>query len=464
MQTAHPLKTKLYRHQMNNLKFHMRYSRTADWSDCGTGKTLTALAKFRILYNSKLAKRALVICPLSVIETWASEIKSHTDFRYTILSGSIDHKIFQLKDKSQIFITTYDSMIKKELLFSILDKSFDMIICDEATMIKSRNAQRTKAITALVEFIPYSMFLSGTPITNNPESVFTIYRAMDMGETFGKNFFSSRSKFFKNIGFVYPKWVPIPEMEELLREKMYQRAVRSIKEECFDLPEKVFSKRFYELTEEQKRLYGAVCNELLHQLKLSEGNFKLKNVMSRMSKLSQLTSGFVYTDNLVKEFLPNPKLNLLKETLELIPDEKIVIYTKWSEDLNIVKLLLDKMQINWVAIEGSVPLQQRISIIDRFKNEKDPRVLIAQISTGGYGLNLMVSRTVIYYSLGYSIIEWLQSQDRIHRSGQNRTCQYYILLAKNSIDEYILNLLTRKVNISKSITDGTLRRFLDDTI
>ncbi len=199
------LRTPLWKHQVNNLQFHLSKPKTADWSDCGTGKSATALGKFSILYRDGLAKKLLIVCPLSVIEAWAIEIQKHTYFNFTKLVKGLDNNIRLLGENSQIFLITYDSIPGRKsstlgiLLEKLIGARFNMIIVDEATYIQSFSALRTKALTLLCENIKYSLFLSGTPVTNDATKILTIYKLMDDGETYGSNIFRSRNNYFMNV-------------------------------------------------------------------------------------------------------------------------------------------------------------------------------------------------------------------------------------------------------------------------
>jgi SNF2 family DNA or RNA helicase len=439
----------------------MEHDQSADWSECGTGKSLTALAKFAILKHAQLAKTMLIVCPLSVMGTWEDEIQKHTNFTFQSLTGSIAKKVEQLQMVRDIFIVSYDTVKSqtivdgKPFVLHLMAKRFDFIVCDEATMIKSRKALRTRVLIALCDKIPYRLFMSGTPVTNDPTSIFTIYRAMDGGKTFGRNIWIPRQTYFRDVGWKYPQWEVKPEMREALRGKLYERAIRVVKEECFDMPPKVFTSRYCELQDRQRGIYYQVASELIEELNLPEGQIRLPSILAKIIKLSQITGGFAYTTNQIVRFNPNPKLELLKETLELIPQsEKVVIFCRWVEEVEVVA-----NAIGGKFMMGNTSLEQRQKIIDEF-TQGDLRYLVSQQSIGGYGLNLQVSSNVIYYSVGFSVIDWEQSQDRIHRAGQVNKCVYYLMIARGTIDEYILRKLLEKQEISSSLTNHEEQREL----
>lgn len=434
----------------------------------GTGKTLVALEKIRILYNQNIIKNILIICPLSVLETWATEIVKHTTFNYTKLIGPLETKVKLLANGAPIFLISYDSIPGRKktlgiLFHLLLNKHFDMIILDEITHIKNFNATRTKTVTLLCNKINRVLALSGTPITNSPESVITIYNCVDGGETFGRNYFAARNHFFVNHGYGFPDWRLRKDTEEEFKKRLYFNATRQTKEECLDLPPKIFTERYTELIGIQRDIYRKIAQELLKELILPEGRVKIQNSLVKLAKLSQLTGGFLYTDKKAQIFDENPKLELLKEVIEEIPQtDKIIIFAKWTQDIKTIAKQLDILRINHVILSGQT--KDRGKLINNFINIANIKILLSQITTGAYGLNLTCSSVVIYYSLGFSSVEFWQSQDRIHRIGQDKSCVYISLLAENTIDTYIHDCLKKHTAISKSLLNDNYRLRLKENL
>jgi len=308
--------------------------------------------------------------------------------------------------------------------------------------------------------------MSGTPISNNPSDIFNIYRALDGGKTFGKNFFASRNKFFHNVGYAFPKWELKANMKEELHQRMYSAAVRVRKDDCLDLPPKIFSPRFCYLTGEQRRYYLPIVQDLIKVLELDTGRIKIQNAMSKITKLAQITSGFMYTDDKTFFLEQNPKADLALDLIKENPGEKIIIYCYWQEDVRILSNLLRSQGYAVGTLYGATPSVDRGEIIDAFQ-KGGLQFLIANIGVGGYGLTLTASSTIIYYNLSFKVIDFLQSQDRIHRHGQAKTCLYLPLLTRGTIDEYIYTTIVKNTAIAESITDGTalknsIRRFLNE--
>ena len=481
-------KSKLLSHQKEHLKFHLTHPHSANWSEMGIGKTIIALKLASILTNHGLINKILVICPLSVFHTWELEIEKHTTFTYMPLLGALfdrdrdgnripGEKLRRLLKEADIYLISYDSIPGRRteeydtygvMVGSLLAKEFDLVIADEISMVKGYGTLRTRAVTLLCDRTPYTLFLSGTPISNSPSDIFNVYRALDGGKTFGKNFFATRNKFFQNVGYAFPKWELKEEMKEELKRRMYSSAVRIRKDECLDLPPKIFSPRFCYLTDEQRRYYIPIVQDLIKVLELEEGKVKIRNAMSKIIKLSQITSGFLYTDDKTFFLDSNPKADLVMDVIKENPNEKIIIYCYWQEDVRILSNLLKSQGYTVGTLYGSTPMNERGKVIDDFQT-RDLQFLIANISSGGYGLTLTASSTIIYYNLSFKVVDFLQSQDRIHRHGQAKTCLYLPLMARGTIDEYIYATIIRNTAIAESIIDGvelknSIRRFLNEEI
>lgn len=470
-------KSKLLTHQKEQVRFHLTNPHSANWSEQGTGKTVVALKSATILHNTELVKTILVICPLSVLHTWELEIEKHTTFSYLSLSGDLTNKLKRLQSPADIYLISYDSIPGRRtaeynthgiMMGALLDKEFDLVIGDEVTEVKGYQTLRTRAMTILCDRTPYTLFMSGTPIANNPSDIFNIYRAFDGGKTFGKNFYAIRNKFFRNIGYAYPKWELKEEMRQELFNKMYSNAVRVRKDDCLDLPPKIFSPRFCQLTDEQRQYYIPIVQDLIVVLEVDEGKIKIKNAMSKIIKLSQLTSGFMYTDDKTFVLNENPKAELALGIVKENPNEKIIIYCYWQEDIKILSKMFLEHGYAIGTLYGATPLSERGKIIDAFQ-KGGLQLLIANIRVGGYGLTLHASSTVIYYNLSFRVLDFLQSQDRIHRHGQAKTCLYLPIFAQGTIDEYIYNTIVKSTAVAASIVDGTslrdnLKKFLSEGI
>src|SRR4030067_967786 len=393
-----------YPHQLDNvMHFHLNRYKSADWSDCGIWKSLIALLKFDALWASEVVDRLLVVCPLSVMNSWYTDIKNQTSYIPIKVVGNAEQKISLLKGNGDIFLITYDSIVGKGVnkgkVFLALCDSFEgknMIILDEATMIKSWVANRTQALDSLCKEIKYSMFLSGTFMPQNIEEIFTIYRLMDGGQTFGDNIYSARAHYMEDVSpsEKFKKWVLKKETQEEFQTKLYENAFRLRKEDCLSLPEKVKLFRYSQLSEEQLNAYNSMRSEL--HVELDNATIDAKNVLTKLEKLQQITSGFIYDTVRGIHRFPCPKYGVVKEVLEQVPDEKALIFCKYRAELTELQKYLTTQGIESRLIHGSLSEKQRANAITEFRGNTDRQVMIAQQETGGYGLTLGEGNHIVY--------------------------------------------------------------------
>jgi SNF2 family DNA or RNA helicase len=457
------IRSKLYDHQRGNLTFHLGQNKTGDFSHMGTGKTLTAMGKIAHLVAKGEVGKTLIICPMSAIAVWEIELSKHSSLNYVTFKGQLFEKgeMMNKYPAEDVYIISYDALsgrkrTKNILLNALLAFHFDMVVCDEVTFIKNYETLRFKAVKKLCDAAKHTLFLTGTPTDGRPDTVFNIYLAMDGGITFGTSFPKFRNKYYRNVSAGFPVYKIRETMVDELTHKMYLRAVRVRKEDCLTLPPKVFAPRYCELSKSVREVYDPVREELLRRFKIGEHKFRITNPLTKLSKLSQICSGFMYDNRGIAVYTKdNAKVELLREVLEEIGNgEKVIIFTRWREDTKIVSEALKSINRSFRELAGTTT--ERKEIIKEFQGEASLHTLVSHITVGGYSTTLTAASHVIYFTLNFALTDWLQSQDRIHRDGQKKTCIYIPLLCKDTVDTYIYRALEKKVDLSTQIVDPEL--------
>ena len=237
-----------------------------------------------------------------------------------------------------------------------------------------------------------------------------------------------------------------------LSKKLEKFSYRVLKEECLDLPEKVFVKRFVELTDEQKKIYRQMKEMALAIL--DDGKMmSTVNVMTQLMRLHQVTCGHFKADDGTITHLKNNRVDALMNLLEET-DGKVIIWANYVEDIkNIVESLKKAYgDASTVEYHGGVDPTLRQENIALFQEKNSPtRYFVGNAQTGGYGITLTAANTVVYYSNNYDLEKRLQSEDRAHRIGQTGSVTYVDLIAENTIDERIVKSLRSKINIANEI-------------
>jgi SNF2 family DNA or RNA helicase len=245
-----------------------------------------------------------------------------------------------------------------------------------------------------------------------------------------------------------------------LTQKLANFSFRVTKEECLDLPEKVFVRRDVELTEEQWDAYRQMTNLALAQL--SKGVATTVNVLTQMMRLHQIVCGFIKLDNGEIQELPSHRINELLSVVEEA-NGKIIIWATYRHDIEKIQLALQKLygMDSVGTYYGDTHVDMRQEVIERFQNPDDKmRFFIGNPATGGYGITLTAANTVIYYSNSFDLEKRLQSEDRAHRIGQKKNVTYVDLIAHDTIDEKIVKALRDKIDIATQVLGEEAKQWL----
>lgn len=456
-----PLKVELFQHQKKAYKIGITLPRTALLMEQGTGKTLTSLAIAGHRYLNGEINRLLVVAPLSTLTPWAQEINKFVDYPVEIKDLSTKKgakraamlQEFETTDALQIVLINHQSVWR--IYPEIDDWNPDMIIVDESQKIKSGKAKQSKALHKLGDNTRYKLNLSGTPITQGPLDVWSQYRFLDP-EIFGRSFFKFKQYYAQMGGFKNYKVVGYNHLDELA-EKAHSIAFRVLKVDTeIDLPPITNQFLYAGLGKEARKLYKEMKKEFKITLKEHEDNIKAPIVLTQMLRLQQIAGGFVQVEEDEKKVtvqVDNAKLNLLTELVEDMPSEKkMVIFARFIPEVKAIAKSLREQGRKVVTLTGAT--KDRGSTIDQFTNDAQTTVIVAQIQTGGVGLNLQVADTAIFYSTNFSYGDFDQAKARIHRIGQKSTTVNYIhLIAQDTIDEKVFEALEAKRDVATHIVD-----------
>lgn len=396
--------------------------------ETGTGKTIVALE------ISKHYGKTLVLCPLSIIETaWIDDChKFYPDLTIINCHGnSKKERIEALNSNADIYVMNYESF--KILKPLIIKMDFQCMIIDESQVMKNMSAQITSEILQMVTIVPHRFVLSGTPCPNSNLEMFPQMKFVDP-EVFGNNYFGYQARYFTQDLANPHYWYQTEENKQTFYNRLKDKATFIKKEDCIDLPEKTFEIKRFILAKEQNRHY----QNMLQNIHDNINSWSKFEFTAKLMKLREIVSGFVINkDNTITDFETN-KDKILEECIEEIGNKPIIIWCQFQHE---IYRLAEKF--NGVALTSKE--KNRDEIIRQFRDNKI-HLLFTHPKLLGKGLTFINCNYNIYYSLSFSYEEYRQSQDRIHRIGQNNKCTYTILQGKNTIDEKIYNCLVRKGN------------------
>jgi SNF2 family DNA or RNA helicase len=245
-----------------------------------------------------------------------------------------------------------------------------------------------------------------------------------------------------------------------LSDKLKPFSYRVLKEDCLDLPDKIYIKREVDLTDEQKNTYLTMKSAALAQLKGKMAT--APHVLTQLMRLHQITCGHLKNDDDTITEIKNNRISSLLELLEEV-EGKVIIWANYVYDINrIVKAISLKYGDDTIVqYYGAIPAEQRQKNIEKFQDPDSPvRFFVGNPQTGGYGITLTAANNIIYYSNGYDLEKRLQSEDRAHRIGQKKAVTYIDLIAPKTIDEKIVKALRKKINIATEIMGEELREWI----
>ena len=449
---------KPYAHQMAALRRISSLRGGALLMEQGTGKTAVAIHFIGVEHVKRRCNTVLIICPATVSGVWVSEFRKHLPkdlhkntkiLRFFGTRKKRIRKIMQARKTLglRICIINFESAWRLEEGLKRLRPQ--IILVDESHRIKSPRAKQSKALWRLGQVARYRLILAGTPIVGGAHDVWSQWNFLDPN-VFGTNWWKFQNFYLKKGGY-YGKEITGYKNLEGLKRKVRSSSFIIRKEECLDLPEKVFQNIPVELSGNSKRLYNDMATELVAEIE--DGSVSTAPiVLVKLLRLAQITSGFLkdLDDNI--HDIGREKLDVCQELIEdrVGDGHQIVVFARFRHDIFRLEKELLKRRISCATLTGSTRIAGRDLLVKQFQ-QGAYSVFIAQIQAGSLGITLTAADTAIFFSLDYSLANYLQATDRLHRIGQKRTVNYLHLIVPHSIDELVYKVLKSKENLARYI-------------
>ena len=466
-------KTNPYEHQRIALNQGALLKNYAYFMEMGTGKTKVAIDNASYLWQIKEITECVVIAPNSVYTNWVQEISTHCPLTTNVWCWKIDKdkKLvkFDKENKLSFILMNVEALSHKsgqrwlQKRINLKGKSMLMII-DESTTIKNPTALRTKAICKLGIAVKYRRILTGSPITKSPLDLYTQCAFLSKALLGFESFYTFRARYavmhqiqMGGNQILVPKYYTnLDELEWKLKSFSY----RVKKDECLDLPPKLYQQRQVNLSTEQATIYNRLKKRA--RALIEDKTVSFNNKLTEILRLHQVCQGFLKTDEgTIHEFKNNPKLKELMALLEE-SDGKVIIWANYVYNIKQIKSALEERygKDSVVSIFGEVDVEGRKDAVNNFQLNDRCRFLVGNPATGGYGLTLTAARYVVYFSNSYNLeVRW-QSEDRAHRIGQKDKVTYIDLMVPESLDVMIMSALDRKIKLSAETLGEEAKRFL----
>lgn len=465
----YPFKTEPFDHQEEAL--HKFYSQDygAIFFEQGLGKTKVAIDLASMwhgwAHDSDYLETVVVVCPVSIRQVWEKEFEVHCPVEYDLQLLDSKRKPTWNEEKLKgvclrVLVVGVESLSQGGAwgMLKSLISGFGKcaLIVDESSRVKNHAATRTERVVEFATFCEKVLILTGTPVTQGIQDLYSQFQVLNPEALALDSFFAFRNRYCVMGGFEMRQIVAYQNVPELL-ELIEPWTMRREKEDCLDLPEKVFQIRSVPMSPTQKKAYTELKKNLVTEIENEQGGkdrIEVEMILEAYLRLQQITGGFypIGEEGEVTA-IPgrNPKLNELLEVMEELKGRKVIIWTRFRAELGALSTALEK-NFEVVQFHGGLTEDQKKDSVESFQNGS-ANVFIATPQSAAYGLTLTAAHTAIYYSMGFSLEEYLQSQDRIHRIGQTVSCSYVLMGCSGTVDEHVIEVLQEKKTLADFVSD-----------
>jgi len=445
-------------HQRKGTKFLRENERAGLFDEQGLGKSKQLIDAIAAEVTAGSIQGALIVCPNGLKSNWASEVQKFSTLPHTVFgSGRAARRGAFAAMRSAFYIINYEAIpAEMPSLKALLQFKPMALILDESHRIKTPDAKVTKAIHRLRAHAKRRYILSGTPVANKPDDLWSQMFFLDDGKALGDTF----DGFQKNFKAPRSGYQRIDE----LRDRIASSTLRRTKEKSLELPPKTYTRVQVDLAPAQSRMYEKMRLELELWVRRMSGAQVLEQanaILSRMARLAQLASNPSLLDANYKETPAKvARLDGLLEKYLVDPERKVIVWTSFVENIRGLTRRFKKYKP--VTIYGEMDNVARDRAVRAFKGDPTVRLLIANPAAAREGLTLTEANSAIYLDRTFNLVDYVQSQDRIHRISQTRPCEIVLLIAKNTIDEFIDFSLEQKHRLARFAQSDTDRISAED--
>lgn len=463
-------KVKPFQHQLDAVNFGLNHDGWLLLDDQGLGKTGTMIYLSEVLHSMQGLKHCLIICGVNSLKfNWVREIEKFSSLSSMILGqyttkngrihiGSVADRLADLKRPIDEFfvITNIETLQSKDFIsaFNNSPNDFGMIVLDEAHRCKNPSSLSVKTLLKIKA--DRCVALTGTAIVNDPENAYVPLKWT--GNT--KANFTMFKHMFNVYGGFGNKQVLGHKNLDLLKELLSTCSLRRLKSEVLDLPDKTYIREYVELGDSQRKLYEDVAKGIADDLNKLDHKPTIMEEMTINLRLRQITA---FPGMLSSEPIPSAKLDRLEELVQDIvaQGDKVVVYSNFKDTVYEVKRRLDEFGV--ISCTGDDSDAYTMEAINEFQTNLDKKVFVCTWQKIGTGHTLTAACYAIFIDTPWTYASFEQACDRIYRIGQDKKVFIITLIANDTFDERVQEILNRKEDLSKHIVDngdsGVLRIF-----
>ena len=450
-------KHEAYPYQLDAVRAVKTLPYAAIFHEQGLGKTKIAIDLMLLWLGEDTVDTIFVVTKKSLVQNWFDELSSHCHVTPRVLSGDRRENSVALNSPVLIYIMNYEVISANlDLVRRFLNTCRVGAILDESQKIKNPEARLSTCFHSISESFVRRIIMTGTPVANRPYDIWSQIKFLDGGKALGASFVE-----FKMAFDLPPRCASVPEYSQRLAgvmDKIKHFSVRDTKHTAgLELPDKTILTHLVELAPRQSTIYAAYRDAMAHELQNVHGRYidDAADILKRLLRLVQCASNPILVDETYDE-LPSKYLRLTELLNDIkIRANKVII---WTGFVGNVEWLNNKLSQHLPQkMHGYMSLPDRNESIRKFKTDIDCRILLATPGAAKEGLTLTVAHHTIFYDRGFSLDDYLQAQDRIHRISQTEECFVHNLIAKGTVDEWVDSLLNAKYQAAQ-LTQGDISR------
>lgn len=441
------LKHQGFPYQVDAVKALKDLEYAAVFHEQGLGKTKIAIDIAIAWLTHKTVDSVLFITKKGLIANWRQELASHSYLSPLVLDQDSRSNFLAFNSPAAVYLTHYEVCRGDEKQIKLFLKTRRVgVVCDEAHKLKNPNAALTKTFLALSPLFHRRLILTGTPIANRPYDIWSLIRFLDNGKSIPEDFstFKHQLELDSDLANDNERGREFRKALAALPDRIRGFSVRENKKTAgLILPDKEFHPIKAQFEPQQRKLYEKFREGLKVEI-LKNGKIIVDDaddLLKRLLRLVQISSNPKIVDNAYAGY-PG-KYEALKTLLTRIPSkEKVILWSTFTDNVDWLADVLSEHGA--VKVHGRLPMQARQLSIESFKNDPQVRLFIATPASAKEGLTLTVANHCIFYDRGFSLDDYLQAQDRIHRISQSRPCHIYNIMVENTIDEWVDELIETK--------------------
>ena len=437
--------------------------------DMGCGKTFVSINIAAARAQNGDINGLLVICPTAVMPVWDIEFEAHCPIDYSlheVRSGrakATEAFIGSEADGLKVMVVGVEALSQGKAAslaerFILAHRA--MIVVDESSRIKTPSAGRTKKAQLLGTGCKYKLILSGTPVTQGMQDLYSQFRFLDWSIIGQKSYFTFRNRYCIMGGFEARTIIGYYNQDELL-DRIAPVTVLIKKEEMMDLPPKVYETLHVEPSPEQKKALTELGDPFVMATVMDDKELIVSTILERMTRYQQIVGGhFPFKEEGEQKIIPftgkNPKMDALMDSIDILPDHtKVIIWARFIPEIEAIQRALgEKYGYDSVLLYyGATPQDDRKQILAEFQGHTGPRFFVSNPAMGGMGITLTAATYTYYYSNTFSLEDRLQSEDRNHRKGQNNKVTYLDVTMNHDIDRAMIRALRNKKEIADYVTE-----------